>query len=251
MKPVKPWSVQLIKTGCSDFVYYSTAWTPLDSIETAARFVYSDSETEKIHEYIARINNISALVDFHMEPPRNVADARYVPSALTASVENHYTGQNKKTAIVKRNETDSTIRLTFSYRKRKKGDPAGPYLYVTIPKLRSKSLRGDMNGDNREDLVLQPVLSQGGGSRWKEFFLFVNDGGGYVYKAQASTYDLAQHKKNSYSGTFHPEEIVNNVLIGTSVCYRDDDAQCCPSVKVPTSVRLENNHLKGERIVSK
>src|SRR5690606_4069929 len=124
---------------------------------TSGRMVYRD-DPDRSARFIAAINSIPALVDFHMEPPQRMAKAT-VPALLTEHIEHFYKKQNDKLGTMKRTENDSLVKLTFLFRKRPKGVPPGPYLFVNIPKHRDRALSGDMNGDGREDLVLQPVLS--------------------------------------------------------------------------------------------
>lgn len=245
--PVKTWTVTLQKTGCGEYAYYSETPEPDRSDAETKRMVYRDADTEKVFEYMQRINNMEALVDFHMEPPAQMVSRRYIAGEAVAAVESHYRKQNTR-ANLKRTESDSAVKLSFSYKKRPKGEPPGPYLHVSISKLRSHALTGDMNRDTVDDVVVMPTLSQGGGSKWKDLFVFVKTGDDLKLKTQASCFDLAQYKPNSHSGAFHAREIRDGAIYGTSVCYRDEDPQCCPSVKVPTRVLLENDRLKGTKV---
>ena len=245
--PVRPWSITLQKTGCGEFIYYSDPSAADKSPDRPVRIVYREAEPGKAYEYIKRINNIEPLVDFHLELPAHIAAHRFVASETIEMIEKHFTGQNPS-ARVKRTESDSAVKLSFSYKKPPRGEPPGPFLYVNISKLRSRALIGDMNRDSLEDILVLPELSQGGGSKWKELFLFLKKGDGFVLGSQASAFDLAQYKGNSHSGSFHAREIRNGYIYGTSLCYRDEDAQCCPSVKIPTMVRLEKDRLKTSRV---
>src|SRR5690606_11754508 len=172
-----------------------------------------------------------------VQPPDN-----YIGGGIAAAVLGHYEKKHAEHHLHKTN-SDSVSELVFSYRKVPAGQEPGPFLYVTLSRLRSDVITGDLNGDGRPDLIVQPVLSQGGNSYWKELFVFVNTPDGYVFKTVASNMDLAQYTEGAHSGSFHAERIGDGAIIGTSICYTDEDAACCPSVKVPTLVRLSGDKL--------
>jgi hypothetical protein len=242
MRPVKAWNLNISKTGCGDYIYYSEKGNLQSAGNDSVKMLYREATPEKAMECISRINGIDALIDFHMELPPSVKKANLTGAAITGPIEDFYVSQNKK-GKVKRTEDDTSIRLTFSYNRIPAGQEGGPYLYVIIPKSRTSMLTGDVSGDGVPDLVVQPSLSQGGDSRWKEMFVFVKNGKDYELRANASNFDLAQYKRNSHNGCFYADEIKDGKIVGTSICYMDDDAQCCPSVKVPTGVVLKDSRI--------
>ena len=244
---VQPWNLNLQKSGCSDFVYFSESG---NNPRTHARgkMAYRETEGEQVQEYLARITSIPALRDFHLAPTKALKQAGAIPAQVLAQVISHYESEYKKNTIIKKTETDSTVKLTFSYKRVPPGESAEPFLYMTLSKNQRKALSGDLDGDGINDLIVQPRLSQGGNSAWRELFVFLKKGNDFEFKTSASCYDLAQYKGNSHSGHFIPKEISNGELSGTSVSYRDDDAACCPSVKVGTTVRLVKNRLVSSRM---
>jgi hypothetical protein len=244
MKPIRTWNLNISKTGCAVYIYFSEKGNLETSGEDSVKLLYREATAEKAMEYLTRINGIDALVDFHLEVPPAIKKANVVGDEITGPIENYYVTQNNK-GKVKRTEDDTTVRLSFTYKKVPAGEDGRPYLLINIPKARTSMLTGDVSGDGQPDLVVQPSLSQGGNYQWKEMFVFVKNGKGYGLRANASNFDLAQYKKNSHSGCFYADEIRDGKIVGTSICYLDDDAQCCPSVKIPTGVFLKDSQIKS------
>ncbi len=241
MRPVKAWSLNLKKTGCSDVLYYSEK-NNLARPVSGLTLIYGEADPVKSHEYAARINGIPALIDFHYEAQKAAPVAGILPRNFTDTMIGYYKHKypNSKISV---KENDSVLKIVFDYLQLPEGDLPGPYQFLNFSKRSAASLHGDLNGDGLNDYVLQPVLTQGGSTYWRDMFLFLQTGSGYSLVSVTSSFDLAQYDQNSHSGNFRAKEINKGQISGTSVSYLDEDPQCCPSVKLPTVVKLKNNKL--------
>ena len=110
----------------------------------------------------------------------------------------------------------------------------------TIP-FSKHFIKGDLNGDKVDDIII-PVYSTGGGTaEWHEIFLFTSKNGKLDFLKMYSSFDLGHCQKGgSHDGQFYPEKITNGILIGESYCYKPEDAHCCPSFKFTTQYKFDN-----------
>jgi hypothetical protein len=115
---------------------------------------------------------------------------------------------------------------------------AGPL--NTIP-FSSKYIKGDLNGDKVDDIVI-PVYSTGGGSaEWQEVFVFISNNSKLDFFKMYSSFDLGHCQAGgSHDGQFYSEKISNAILIGESFCYKREDPHCCPSFKFTTQYKFDN-----------
>jgi hypothetical protein len=146
--------------------------------------------------------------------------------------------------------TDSTFKMSF-YNLTKDEDDYYDFLFsAQIPTQTSSNksmgrsiLKGDLNKDGIEDLVISVYTEGGGGGGnigWDDIFIFLNKQGKPVL---SSVNQSDQITGCSGGGQFSVEKIVNGYLIGTSQCYTNDDSRCCPSLKYITKLHLKNEKL--------
>lgn len=109
----------------------------------------------------------------------------------------------------------------------------------TIP-FSTNFIKGDLNGDKIDDLVI-PVYSTGGGSaEWREIFVFTTNNGKLDFFKMYSSFDLGHCQAGgSHDGQFYPEKISNGILSGESYCYKSEDPHCCPSFKFATEYKFD------------
>jgi hypothetical protein len=116
--------------------------------------------------------------------------------------------------------------------------------FATVPlniiPFSTKFIKGDLNGDNVDDVVI-PVYSTGGGSAvWQEIFVFISKDDTIELYKMYSSFDLAHcQEAGSHGGQFYPEKISNAILTGESYCYKEGDPHCCPSLKYTTEYKFD------------
>jgi hypothetical protein len=246
-RDIDPWTLNLIKTECKEFDYYRQAsQAEAGSLlkEGSRVQVYRKTSESRYYDFCNFLSSMETFSDFHCEPETLKATTNgNSEKGLLSLITGYYTSQNKK-STVSRSENDSLLQLAFTHTKKTLDDDGQPYLFVKIPKRRSAYLEGDLDGDGHAELVVQPVLSQGGSTYWKDITVLSRKGNGYTLRTVSSNMDLAVCRNGAYNGSFHPTAISGGALTGTSFCFTDEDEQCCPSVKTKTRVGFQNGKLK-------
>lgn len=241
------WNLNLQKTGCSEFIYYSEQ--NARTRYSHEKFIYKESDPNSQHNVNSTLVKLPEFrkVSGSTDSLPTISDA---VKKLSTAIEDHYRKQNNsKNNRIYRNSNDSLVVLSFAYKKTPPGESSQPFLFCSIPQNPKHFMRGDLNADKRADLLIPVKVSPGGAGHWNEFFLFIQDeNGNYNFSCMASGYDLAIHARDSYSGQFFPGNISDQHIIGTSLSYRDEDPSCCPSVKIPTGVRFDDNRLQAARL---
>lgn len=113
---------------------------------------------------------------------------------------------------------------------------------VDFSKIKSEHVFGDLKNDGNEDAIIQASAYYGGNSEHLVLYVFSKterDEWKLICEVNASDEQL----KGCDKGKFFPEKIENGLLVGESLCFKDSDARCCPSLKFRNSVRLEDNRL--------
>jgi hypothetical protein len=116
---------------------------------------------------------------------------------------------------------------------------------LNIIPVAAKFLKGDLNGDKRNDYII-PVYSTGGGNvSWTELFVFTSNNGQLNMMRMYSSYDLGHcEATGGIDGQFFPEKIDSSgLLVGESACYALNDPSCCPTIKWTTRYKVSNNTL--------
>lgn len=227
----KEWFLILKKTNCKDFPYFIS--NSQDEYHQALKI-----EQDKNY-YCETISKIKSLSEFHCSfiPSKKTSDNLIDEEIITKIL--IYYSKHYKNGIPQREETDSLINLSF---KEKKEDDM-PYSNLTISKIKSDYLFGDINNDGKKDIIASVGADGGGSASWNELFVFINENDNYILKSVTSSFDLAVCKKGSHEGQFYPKEIKDGIVIGTSICYTDEDAHCCPSIKKESKAVFKNDKL--------
>ena len=216
-----------------------------DSVKSRVFTFLTKADLNVYHEFCSSMLIKPALVDFRCKENGDTSYkvTKTIDEKIVRMIIDHYKKKNPY-GRVRQSESDSTINLSFSYLKKKKKDDGGPYLFVTIPKSLKLYLSGDINTDGKKDIIALPVLTEGGSSYWQDIMVFTGNGSGHDLLTVASSMDIARCTANSYNGIFIPRKIENGTLVGTTSCYTDDDAACCPSVKMEVRYVLEKKKLR-------
>lgn len=143
--------------------------------------------------------------------------------------------------------SDSIYHITYRHVPTRQ-DPTDYFLIaIYIPTKDKNLIYGDLNGDQRQDLVVA-VGTEGGGTggngiSWRDLFVFLQQKDELVFSGVTRDYDLT----DCTDGYFYPQKIDGGYLIGQSICYKTEDPRCCPSLKYDTKVKWVQNQLVLER----
>jgi hypothetical protein len=172
-------------------------------------------------------------------------------SDVIAQIKNHYHKEHGKGTKKEEIVSDSTIDITYSAIPKSTDDYGGFLINIIIPKKpfqtlygATPTLRGDLNRDKNDELVVS-VHTEGGGTGGnglssQDIFVFERKNNKYVLLSFTPDAELS----NCPSGYFRATSIHDGLLIGASSCYKDDDPRCCPTLNFETSCALKNGKLK-------
>lgn len=121
---------------------------------------------------------------------------------------------------------------------------------INVIPLPKDFIKGDLNGDGKDDYVV-PVYATGGGStEWRDVFVFVSIQDSIHLFKMMSSFDLANCKdKGSHDGQFYPNKISGGLLSGEAYCYKDSDPHCCPSIKKVLAFRFNNGFILAKETI--
>ena len=102
-------------------------------------------------------------------------------------------------------------------------------------------LRGDINGDFKEDVFLSYTIEGIGGGNFSIFYqaLFLNTGKRLVFQAEQLNGSFGTAQGKSYI----PIKIEKNRVICDILAYAPGDAACCPSIQKKGEILFENGKL--------
>src|SRR5690606_19615102 len=106
-------------------------------------------------------------------------------------------------------------------------------------KYKNENVTGDLNADQIDDLVLKVSSYTGGNTEYLDLFVFIREGNDWILKSKIESSDTKL--KGCEIGQFIPQKIENNLLIGESLCFTEDDPRCCPSIKRIRKLKWSNN----------
>jgi len=168
---------------------------------------------------------------------------------VVQSIKDYYQINFGKGSRLKESTNDTIIELTYYNIPDKDDEHDGFLISITIPLTKNQELfsaipilEGDLNKDQKNDLVISVHTEGGGGGGnvWsQDIFVFIYDNEKYKLVNVTSDRDVC-----GCNGNFRVRKIENNLIVGSSSCYAEDDARCCPSLHYETKVAFENNKLK-------
>jgi hypothetical protein len=101
---------------------------------------------------------------------------------------------------------------------------------------------GDLDNDGSFEILFQVVRSMGGINEWKDLYCLK-----FVPNSSYVIIELGIECPCQYScGESHQPEIksiTSNKLIIKSACFKEDDAECCPSSEMESTYEFKNNQL--------
>lgn len=122
---------------------------------------------------------------------------------------------------------------TYIEKRAKKHDVH--YAYV------SKVVRGDINGDQKEDVFVSYAIEGIGGGNFTLFYqaLFLNEKGRLIFKAERSNGSFGTAQGKSYI----PIRIESGKVVCETLAFAPDDGACCPSLKGKGEILFKNGKL--------
>lgn len=205
------------------------------------------------------------------------SDSSFIPTYVIDEVIKHY---NDTSGKMKSEYTDSSVSIVWFFREEQDGggvltennsdsswsyqaedtnnvnsgendlqsdypsDIGGISQTIDFSKLVRDHVKGDINHDGNDDLVITVMVSGGGSAAWNEIFTFILQGNKYTLFGVTRGTEIS----GCSDGNFTPLKIVNGQIVGTSTCWGPEDASCCPSLEYNTTVAFEG---KGLKFVSK
>ena len=115
------------------------------------------------------------------------------------------------------------------------------YFSRSIP-LPNVLLKGDINRDGKNDVVVSVWATGGTHAIWNDVFIFWGTKGGYRFYKKFDSYSLGSAK--SYYAKFYPAHIVNGCLVGKMSMLAHNDPGCCPSLFYKTTLKFINGKFK-------
>ena len=110
---------------------------------------------------------------------------------------------------------------------------------IPLPKV---VLKGDLNRDGLQDVVVSVWATGGTHAIWNDVFLFMGTKGGYHFYNKYDSYSIGHVK--SYYAKFYPAHLKNGYLIGKMSMLAHNDPGCCPSLFYKTTLKFINGKFK-------
>ena len=189
------------------------------------------------------------FVSCGQNPGQLAADRNNMIKAAYPLIKNYYKDIYSKGARTEETNTDSTARIVYYNIPGNKDDYDGYLVDITIPKKTGINLYesnsilfGDLDHDNKEEMVMTVHTEGGGGggnTASQDIFVFRRSNDSVQILCTVVDASLA----NCADGMFRAKKIEKGLIIGMSSCYKEDDARCCPSVQLITTAGLSGNTL--------
>lgn len=138
-------------------------------------------------------------------------------------------------------EEDATDYANISVRA-KEGYVVANYYFS---KVENDLIKGDLNGDKIDDIIVSVISNFGGNSDFTNYFLFESTDNYYVL-SNPESWEIENHCQGEPYGMLIIKKIENNKIIGESNCLTEDDPRCCPSKIYETIFTIQKGKLVHE-----
>lgn len=168
-------------------------------------------------------------------------NSKFADSSIVNQVILHYLQQNQDDSIVKV-DSESFFQFLYYSKDEISGHSYNGGFYVS--KIKENYLHGDIDGDKLDEIVCSVGIESGGNATWNDIIVFNSHNGKYKILTVVSSNKLTGcNEKFNEGGNFYPEKIDSGFIIGESVCWDEEDATCCPSLKYISKVKLDKGKL--------
>ncbi len=141
-------------------------------------------------------------------------------------------------------DTDTVIAGEADLQSDYPSDIGGISQTIDFSKFVRDHVKGDINNDGNDDLIITVMVSGGGSAAWNEIFTFIFQNNIYMLNGITHGTKIC----GCSDGNFTPTKIADGNLHGVSTCWTPEDAHCCPSLEYNTTVAFDG---KGLNFVSK
>jgi len=159
--------------------------------------------------------------------------------SMLSFVFNYYQPDLQKT----QNEVDADLKITKEdgYLKINYSREGFSYFSRNIS-LPNGFIKGDLNRDHLNDILVTVWATGGTHAIWVDAFLFLGTKGGYQFYKKYDSYTIGSAK--SYYAKFYPSRIKDGYLIGKMSMLAKNDPGCCPSLFYRTTLKFNNGKFK-------
>lgn len=165
-----------------------------------------------------------------------------IKDSIISKIIDHYKQEYKNTAEMEKENSDTSVLITFNSLPTKEDTSRNFLLSATILKNDSAFISGDLNND-KSDEILVSVNTEGGGGGgniwWNDIFIFQNADGNLTLLCSVESPEICGCKE----GYFYPSKIENGLIVGKSICYGEDDPHCCPSLEYDSKLKFVTNKI--------
>lgn len=197
-------------------------------------------------------DSVQDTLEFEENEPEPVKELfEKLDDDVVAVIKNYYEKDYSKDTRLETEIRDNTLKMTYWSIPNEENYHYDGYIisaYIPLTKKVNRfgdtvivALDGDLNNDQRDDLIVT-VYTEQGNSGGMDLFLFINDGEKYNLINEGSTSQLGSF----FGGGSSIESLIkieNQLLVVNSYAYGAKDARCCPSIKYIEKYALENKQL--------
>jgi hypothetical protein len=192
-------------------------------------------------------SNTNNDTQIHKNYSKNKLDKK-----ITDIIANYYQEKYGQGNRMEKIVNDSILEYTYYNIPKETDEYDGHLISILIP-IKNQNLfgsnsilHGDINNDNKDELIVT-VHTEGGGTGGNIYSQDI-----FVFILKNNNYELVNvtgdNEISGCTGDFRISKIENNLIVGHSSCYTENDARCCPSEFFETKILFKNNKLKcGEK----
>lgn len=158
----------------------------------------------------------------------------------------------KKSKIEEKKE-DSELKISYQQITEEKDVRENfEWISIYIPLTVHPDLKGDINNDEKDDIIVEVYTEFYHNNAESIYFLFLKTDNSYQL---ANTFTSGWRGWGARGENTYLYKIEDNLVIGSISDYVENDANCCPSIHYDIKMKFKNNELqiaeKKERTAKK